>query len=52
MRSCEPAPPYPGDNITQKDVAAWSARLWYAHKDCRSKLEAVGRALQQPTEKK
>lgn len=45
LRTCALAPPHPGDSITQKDVAAWSAKLWFAHQDCRSKLENLNKAL-------
>ena len=31
--------------MTQKDVAEWASRLWYAHADCYSKLESINEAL-------
>jgi hypothetical protein len=52
LRTCDDGPAYPGDDITQRDVAENYTNLWYAHKDCKSKLSAVNRALQQPAENK
>ena len=45
LRTCESAPAYPGDSITQKDMAKWITRLWYAHADCESKLASLNQAL-------
>ncbi len=45
LRTCDDVPNYPGDGMTQRDVAKWSARLWYAHADCRSKLQSLKDAI-------
>jgi hypothetical protein len=45
LRTCDDVPNYPGDGMTQRDVAKWSARLWYAHADCRSKLQSLSNAV-------
>lgn len=41
LLSCDPAPSYPGADMTQRDVARWATGIWYSHADCRSKLKAV-----------
>jgi len=51
LRTCETVPDYPGSGMTQRDVAKWSAQLWYAHADCKSKLESVNKALGLPLER-
>ena len=51
LRDCKDAPDYPGEDMTQRDIAENYTNLWYAHKDCKSKLQAVNRALQQKMEK-
>ncbi len=51
LRQCQTSPAYPGDEVTQKDIAAWGAKLWYAHQDCRSKLENINKALGYTTTK-
>lgn len=41
LLSCEPAPAYPDQNASQRDVSIWVTRLWYAHADCQSKLHSI-----------
>lgn len=50
LLSCASAPKYPGDDMTQRDIAENYTKLWFAHKDCKSKLAAINHALQQPAE--
>ena len=54
LQSCADAPNYPGDDMTQRDIAENYIKLWFAHKDCKSKLAAINYALRnsaQPIEK-
>lgn len=46
LLTCADAPVRPESDMTQRDVAAWTAKLWYAHGDCKSKLHAVSEAIQ------
>jgi len=45
LLSCAPAPKYPGNDMTQRDIAANYTKLWFAHKDCKSKLKSINHAL-------
>ena len=36
--------------MTQRDVAENYTKLWFAHKDCKSKLAAINHALGQSAE--
>lgn len=46
---CEPAPVYPGDKMTKKDLLRWQGDVWYAGEDCRSKLNSVKNFLDEGT---
>lgn len=50
LQSCADVPDYPGEGITQRDIAANYTRLWYAHADCKSKLQSLNHALNNSTE--
>lgn len=41
--TCQGAPDRPGDGFKNKDVAIWGTQLFYAHKDCQSKLEKISK---------
>lgn len=45
LLACADAPPQLTPDATQRDVASWAARLWYAHGDCKSKLKALSEAV-------
>jgi len=50
LQSCADAPDYPGDDMSQRDIAANYTRLWYAHADCKSKLQSLNHALNNSAE--